>query len=147
MKLLLLKDIEKVGKEGEIVKVADGYARNYLIPRKLAIAATRGAMDIQKSLHRKRIARAQAELDASRELAATIETLSCTISAKVGEEEKLFGSVTASDVADALRKEGIELDKKKIILDAPIKALGIYSVKLRLHPEVEATLKLWVVKE
>lgn len=147
MELLLLKDIEKLGKEGEIVKVADGYARNYLIPKKLGIAATRGATDIQKSLHRKRIARAQAELDASRELATTIEALSCTISAKVGEEEKLFGSVTASDVADALRKEGIELDKKKIILDAPIKALGIYSVKVRLHPEVEATLKLWVVKE
>jgi large subunit ribosomal protein L9 len=147
MELLLLKDIEKLGKEGEIVKVADGYARNYLIPKKLAIRATTGAMDIQRSLHRKRIARAQAELDASRELAANFENLSCTISAKVGEEEKLFGSVTASDVADALRKEGIELDKKKILLDAPIKALGIYSVKVRLHPEVEATLKLWVVKE
>ena len=147
MELLLLKDIEKLGKEGEILNVADGYARNYLIPKKLAIPAAKGATDIQRSLQRKKVARVQAELDASQELAGRIENLSCTISAKVGEEEKLFGSVTASDVADALRKEGIELDKKKIQLDTPIKALGIYSVKVRLHPEVEATLKLWVVKE
>ncbi len=147
MQILLLKNVEKVGREGDIVTVSDGYARNYLIPRRIAIRATKGAMDIQKSLHKRRIARAQAELDECKELAERIENLSCTISAKVGEEERLFGSVTTTDIAEALLKEGVNVDKKKILLEAPIKNLGIYSVKVRLHADVEATLKLWVVKE
>ncbi|NQT84983.1 50S ribosomal protein L9 [bacterium] len=147
MQILLLKDIEKVGREGDIVTVTDGYARNYLIPRKKAIIAGKGAVDIQKNLQRRRVVRAEVEFSECKELAERIANLSCTISAKVGEEEKLFGSVTTADVAEALRKEGVEIDKKKIILDSPIKSLGIYSVNIRLHPEVKATLKLWVVKE
>jgi large subunit ribosomal protein L9 len=147
MRILLLKDVETVGKEGEVVTVADGYARNYLIRKKIAMRATKEVADIQKRLQKKRIARAQAELDECKELAERIENASCTISAKVGEEERLFGSVTGADIAEALLKEGVEVDKKKILLEAPIKNLGIYSVKVRLHPEVEATLKLWVVKE
>ncbi len=147
MEVLLLKDVQNIGKEGDRVKVADGYARNYLIPRKMAIRANRGVADVQKSLQRRRIHRAEAELDECKRLAEKIGSLSCTISAKVGEDEKLFGSVTAADVAEALRKEGLDIDKKKIILDTPIKNLGIYSVNIRLHSEVEATLKLWVVKE
>jgi len=147
MKILLLKDIEKVGKEGEIVTVADGYARNFLLPKRIAIKAGKGAVDVQKSLQRRRILRAEAELAECKALAEKLATVSCTISAKVGEDERLFGSVTAADVAEALRKEGVEIDKKKIILDSPIRNLGIYSVNIRLHPEVEATVKLWVVKE
>ena len=147
MKILLLKDVENVGKEGEILTVADGFARNYLIPKKMAIAAAKGAQDIQKSLQRKRIQRAQTELDECRQLGEKIGSVSCTISAKVGEDEKLFGSVTATDIAEALKKEGLDIDKKKIVLDAPIKSLGIYSVNIKLHADVEATLKLWVVKE
>ena len=147
MKILLLKDVEKVGKEGDIVAVADGYARNYLIRKKMAIRAAKGATDIQKSLQRRRIVRAEAELAECKELAERVSSLSCTISAKVGEEEKLFGSVTAGDIAEALRKEGVEIDKKKIMLESPIRNLGIYSVNIKLHPEVEATMKLWVVKE
>jgi large subunit ribosomal protein L9 len=147
MNILLLKDVEKVGKEGEIVSVADGFARNYLIPKKMAVLATKGAHDIQRSLQRRRIQRAQAELDECRQLAEKIANASCTISAKVGEDEKLFGSVTATDIAEALRKEGLDIDKKKIILETPIKNLGIYPVNVRLHPEIEATLKLWVIKE
>jgi large subunit ribosomal protein L9 len=147
MQVLLLKDVGKVGREGDIVSVADGYARNYLIPRNMAVKAGKGAIDIQKSLQRRRVVRAQAELAECKEVAERIASFSCTISAKVGEDEKLFGSVTASDIADALRKEGLDIDKKKIVLDAPIRNLGIYSVKVRLHPEVESTLKLWVVKE
>jgi large subunit ribosomal protein L9 len=147
VKVLLLKDVEKVGREAEIVTVADGYARNYLIPKRLAIRASKGAIDIQKSLTRRRVVRAEAELAECKELAERLGNLSCTISAKVGEDERLFGSVSPADIAEALRKEGVEIDKKKIVLDFPIKNLGIYSVKVRLGPEVEATLKLWVVKE
>ncbi len=147
MEILLLQDIEKIGKEGDIVTVADGYARNYLIPKRMAIKATRGFADVQRSLQRRRIVQAQAELDECGQLAERIGNLSCTISAKVGEEEKLFGSVTAADIAEALRKEGLEIDKKKIVLDSPIRNLGIYSIIIHLHPEVKATLKLWVVKE
>jgi large subunit ribosomal protein L9 len=147
MQVLLLKDIEKLGKEGDIVTVADGYARNYLIPKKAAIKAAKGTTDIQKSVRRRRIVRAEAELAECRDIADRIGNLSCTVSAKVGEDERLFGSVAASDIVEALRKEGLEIDRRKVVLDAPIKNLGIYSVKIRLHPEVEATLKLWVVKE
>ena len=147
MEILLLTDIEKVGREGDIITVADGYARNYLIPQKKAIRASKRAAEMQKSLQRRRITRAAAELAESKELAERISTLSCTISAKVGEDEKLFGSVTTADVAEALRKEGLAIDKKKILLDSPIKNLGIYSVPIRLQPDVDAALKLWVVKE
>ena len=147
MEILLLKDVENLGREGDIVTVADGHARNYLIPQKMAIRAEKGAVDIQKNLQRRRITRAAAELAQSKELAERIGSLSCTVSAKVGEDEKLFGSVTTGDIAEALRKEGLEIDKKKIILESPIKNLGIYSVPIRLQPEVETTLKLWVVKE
>lgn len=147
MEILLLKDVKKIGKEGDIITVTDGYARNYLIPKKLAIKSTKGVADVQKSLQRRRIMRAHAELEEYKQLAEKIEGLSCTISAKVGEEEKLFGSVTSADIAEALRKEGLEIDKKKIVLESPIKNLGIYSVKIRLHPEAEPTMKLWVVKE
>lgn len=147
MKILLLRDIEKVGREGEIVAVADGYARNYLIPKKMAIKATKGAADVQKSVQRRIVLRAEAELAECKELAERLGSLSCTISAKVGEDERLFGSVTAADIAESLRKEGVEIDKKKIMLDSPIKNLGIYSVNVGLHPQVSATVKLWVVKE
>ncbi len=147
MEVLLLKDVGKVGREGDIVDVADGYACNYLIPKKMAVKAGKGAVDIQKSIQKRRVVRAEAELAESTEVAERITNLSCTVSAKVGEDEKLFGSVTASDIAEALGKEGLEIDKKKIVLETPIKNLGIYSVKIKLHPEVETTLKLWVVKE
>ena len=147
MEILLLKDVERLGKEGDIITVTDGYARNYLIPKKIAMQASKGGADIQKSLHKRRIVRAQAELEECKELGERIENLSCTISANVGEEERLFGSVTTADIAAALLKEGVEVDKKKIMLEAPLKNLGIYSVKIRLHPEVETMLKLWVVKE
>jgi len=147
MQILLLKDVEKVGREGDIVKVADGYARNYLIRKKIAIKASKDAIDIQKNIQRRRLVRAEVELAECTELAEKVNNLSCTISAKVGEDEKLFGSVTAADIAETLRKEGLEIDKKKIMLDAPIKNLGIYSVTIKLHSDVEATMKLWVVKE
>ena len=147
MEVLLLKDVEKIGKEGDVVTVADGYARNYLIPKKVAVKASRGVADIQKSLQRKRVMQARAELEECKQDGERIGNLSCTISAKVGEEEKLFGSVTAADISEALRKEGLEIDKKKIMLESPIRNLGIYSINIRLHPEVETTLKLWVVKE
>lgn len=147
MEILLLKDVEKLGREGDIVTVADGYARNYLIRNKLAMKAAKGAPDIQKNIQRRRLVRAEVELAECKEVGEKISNISCTISAKVGEEEKLFGSVTAADIAEALRKEGVEIDKKKIMLDSPIKNLGIYSVNIKLHPDVETTMKLWVVKE
>lgn len=146
MKVILVKDIDKLGKPGQTVKVADGYARNYLLPQKLALEATKANeklfIELQKKAQQKEI-RAQKEAE---ELAEKIRGLSCTIVRQAGEEEKLYGSVTNMDIATALQQEGLHIDKKKILLEEPIKSLGIFYVPIKLHPEVSTELKVWVVK-
>jgi large subunit ribosomal protein L9 len=147
MDVIILEDIEKLGKAGDIVKVRDGYARNYLVPNGKAISCTKGNRKLiaeQKELVARRKAKEVALFTA---LAEKIAAISCTISVQVGEEDKLYGSVTNADIQKALSAEGIELDKRKINLAEPIKKLGIYSVDIELHAEVHATLKVWVVKE
>jgi large subunit ribosomal protein L9 len=147
MDVLLLKTREGLGSEGDIVAVADGYARNFLLPKKLAVKATKSTIELQKKLVAERSRRAAEELEGYKALADRISGLSVTISAKVGEDDQLYGSVTASDIVGLAKEEGIELDKKSILLKAPIKNLGVYAVEVALHPEVKATMKLWVVKE
>ncbi|MBI2437565.1 MAG: 50S ribosomal protein L9 [Lentisphaerae bacterium] len=142
-----MADVAGLGLEGQTVKVAEGYARNYLLPRKLAAPVSPAAL---KAVEKNRLARergAQAERAAALALAQAIELLSCTIPVKVGENDKLFGSVNASDIAAALQAQKIELDRRKIQLAEPIRELGVYTVKIKLHPEVEASLKVWVVGE
>lgn len=145
--LVLMADIEGLGLEGEIVKVSDGYARNYLIPRKLGERVTKAALKHLEKIKLEREARHLKELEAAQALAATLEKISCTLTAKVGENDKLFGSVTAADILASLKQQGIELDKRKLQLAEPIRELGVFQVKIKLHPQVETDLKVWVVGE
>ena len=145
--LILMADVEGLGPAGTVVKVADGYARNHLLPRKLAAPVSRAAT---KQLEKKRQQRemlVEQEIETARALAASMEQASCTIPVRVGENEKLFGSVTSADICEALAKLNIEVDKHNILLDEPIRELGVYTVKIKLHPEVETSLKVWVVEE
>jgi large subunit ribosomal protein L9 len=146
MKVVLREDIRDLGKVGDVLEVKDGYARNYLIPRKLAVRADEGSL--KRVEHEKKVLRdrKEKELKEARALADRIGKASCTIPVQVGEEDKIFGSVTAMDISECLSKEGIEVDKKIISLEEPIRALGVFSVPVRLNPEVEAKLKVWVVK-
>jgi large subunit ribosomal protein L9 len=147
MEIILLEDILSLGKVGDLVKVSDGYGRNYLIPNKLAIKAT--PKNRKKLEHEKRFAQektGKVKRDAEK-LANRIEEFSCTITKPVGESGKLFGSVTSKDIEQHLNENGFQIDRKKIELEEPIKNLGVYTVPIRLHPEVSANLKLWVVRE
>jgi len=145
--LILTADLEGLGLEGETVKVSEGYARNYLIPRKLAVPITNAVLKRLEKNKLGRDARHLKELEAAQSLAGEIEKISCTITAKVGENDKLFGSITTADIIAALKQQGIELDKRKIMLSEPIRELGIFQVKIKLHPRVEVVLKVWVVGE
>lgn len=147
MKVILRQDFETLGKIGEVVDVKDGYARNYLFPRGIAYAALKGnirALEEEKKAVEKRY---QQELKAAEELAAVLEPISVTIPVQVGEEDKIFGTVTTQMIADALKEKGHEIDKRKIEIEEPIKALGIYGVNLKLHPSISAKIKVWVVRE
>jgi len=146
VKVILLEEMPSLGKAGDAVKVAEGYGRNYLIPQKKAIEATTKNIKVwehQKNLLKDKIGKVKKETE---KLAEKIEGLSCTISKQTGEEDKLFGSVTSMDIEESLKGEGVEIDRKKILLDEPIKKLGVYTIPIKLHPEVIANLKLWVVK-
>lgn len=146
MKVILVEDIPTVGKMGSLVQVKDGYARNFLIPKKLAVPANPQNiknLEHQTTLLKQKQNRIKREAE---KLANKIEKTSCTISRSAGEEDKLFGSVTSIDIEESLKEEGITVDRKKILLDEPIKTLGIYKVPIKIHPEVTAHLKVWVVK-
>jgi large subunit ribosomal protein L9 len=146
MKVILMEDVPSLGETGDLVKVADGYGRNYLIPYGKAIQETTHNLKIfEHQAKQLKDKRDRIKRDAEK-LSSKIESVSCTVAKPAGEEEKIFGSVTSMDIADSLKVEGIEIDRKKIILDDPIKTLGIYNVPIKLHPEVTAHLKVWVVK-
>ena len=143
MKLVLLQDVKNVGKKGTLVDVADGYARNYLLPRKLARAATEGVVRSLDKQSADQAAKKQREKDAAQELARQLGEMTITVRVKVGDSGKLFGSVTSSDIVEALHKQtGQKIDKKNISLKDPIKTLGEHTVPAKLHPEVTAQLKL-----
>ncbi len=147
MKVILTQTVGSLGKIGDIVNVKDGYARNYLFPKNAAKEATPGNMKILDSLKKKQALEDAKRLDEAKALAEKIAALSVTISAKAGEEEKLFGAVTAEMISAALGNEKIAIDKKDIVLDEPIKKLGVYQVGVKIHPEVKASLRVWVIKE
>lgn len=147
MKAILIQTVDRLGRAGDIVNVKEGYARNYLFPKNIAKEATPGNMKILDSLKKKQALEDAKRLDEAKALAQMITALSITISAKVGEEEKLFGTVTTEMISDALRAEKIIVDKKDIVLDEPIKKLGVYQIGVKVHPEVKASLRIWVVKE
>ena len=147
MEVILRETVENLGRRGEVVKVADGYARNYLLPRKLALPATEGN---KKHVERERKiveAREADEKGQAEGIAARLAAVDITIQRRVGETEALYGSVTSADIADYLRTKGFEIDRRKLILPEPIKMLGQHDVPLKLHREVTIPLKVKVVKE
>ncbi|MCL2689356.1 MAG: 50S ribosomal protein L9 [Chitinispirillia bacterium] len=147
MEIILKKDYENLGKAMEIVTVKDGYARNFLIPNDIAVIATdsnKKRIAETKRMYEKKEAKLRAD---ATELAKKIEQTPCTIAVKVGEEEKIFGSVTSQDIAEFLKKEGFSVEKRFVKLEEPIKQLGVYTVEISLHKGVDAKLKVWVVKE
>jgi len=147
MKVILREDVENLGKNGEIVEVKKGYGRNYLIPRKLAVEATR--KNLKQLDHEKRLISdlQKKKLGRMENLAEELQAHSCTILCQVGEQDKLFGAVTARDVADALRREGFDIDRRQIVLEDPLKQLGVYTVPVKLGEGVEAKLKVWLVRK
>ena len=147
MKVILSEDVETLGKVGDLINVKPGYARNYLLPRSLALLAT--SKNLKEVEHRKRVIQDKVnKLTAeSQELAGRLEALSITIPQKVGEEDKLFGSVTNQAIQQALKEEGFEVDRKKIVLDDPIRRLGAFTVPVKLSQGVTANLRVTVVKE
>ncbi|GJQ32072.1 MAG: 50S ribosomal protein L9 [Ignavibacteriaceae bacterium] len=147
MKVILRQNIETLGQVGEIVEVNEGYALNYLIPKKYAYAALAGnlrAIEDEKKLINKR---REKEIAAATELATAIENVKIEITVQAGEEDKLFGSVTSQMIADGLKEKGFELDKRSIDLHEPIKTLGIHSVPVKIHSSVTAKISVYVVKE
>lgn len=147
MEVILRTHVEKLGDRGEIVKVADGYARNYLLPRKLALLATDGNkrhVERERKIVEARELQEKAQAEA---FAARLTAVDITIARRVGDTEQLYGSVTSGDIADLLKSKGVEVDKRKLILPEPIKAIGDYDVPLKLHREVTIQLKVHVVKE
>lgn len=148
MKIILLADVKKLGVEGDIVNVADGYARNLLIPKGLAVEASSGKMNEVKRLRKKESEVREREEQEARDLAARLAGIQITIPVKVGDAGKLFGAVSTKDVADYLYKQyQLELDKKKVVLKDPIKTLGVYKITVKLHPQVRAELDVNVVGE
>jgi large subunit ribosomal protein L9 len=147
MEVILRETVDNLGKRGEVVKVADGYARNYLLPRRLALPATEGN---KKHVERERKiveVREAEEKGQAETIAARLATVDITIPRRVGDTEALYGSVTSADIADYLRTKGFEIDRRKLILPEPIKMLGEHDVPLKLHREVTVPLKVKVVKE
>jgi large subunit ribosomal protein L9 len=147
MKIILRADVERLGKIGSLVNVSPGFARNFLIPNNMAYPATEGNLKrIEFEKHRA-AQLAEREKEEARQFAAKLGEVSLTFQVKVGEEDKLYGSVTSADISEEMLKQGFEIDKRKILIEEPIKALGVYSVGVRVHPEVTAEIKVWVVKE
>ena len=147
MEVILREDIEKLGRRGDVVKVAEGFGRNYLFPRGLALevsTANKAMIAKERRAHEARIAKEKAECEA---VAARIGALRFVAPRKVGENEVLYGSVTSGDIAEFLKSKGIEIDKRRVQLDEPVKHLGEHEVRIKLHPEVVSTLKLLVSKE
>jgi large subunit ribosomal protein L9 len=147
MEVILREDIEKLGNRGQVVKVASGYARNFLLPKKLAVAATpsnKKIIEQERQAHLRKEAKLQGE---AQELATLMTGVTVTIVQKAGENDQLFGSVTSKDVADALAAKNYSIDRRKIQLDEPIKQLGEFKVPVKLHKDVTAEITVVVVKE
>lgn len=147
MKVILRESVENLGNRGETVDVARGYARNYLIPKRLAVEATPGNRRMYSEEERLRDVRENKVRRQAERLAEKMRKVSVTAAVQVGEEDRLFGSVTSHDIEELLRAQGFEVDRRKILLDEPLKALGVYTVPIKLHKEVECAIKVWVVKK
>ena len=147
MKVILRKNFNQLGQVGDLVDVKDGYARNFLVPRQIAYPATAGNLRALEE-EKKQIANKESKnLAVANEFSTELEKVSVTIPVTVGEDDKIFGSVTSKMIGAALQEKGFEIDHRKIEIEEPIKSLGIYSVKIKIHADVTATVKTWVVRE
>jgi large subunit ribosomal protein L9 len=147
MEVILKQDVDKVGKSGAVVKVKDGFARNFLIPNNLAVPLNPSNLKLLEEEHKRstqRLAKAKQDAEALKE---KLSAISLTVPVETHEEDKMYGSISAQDICGLLKDEGVEIDKGFVELAEPIKALGIYQVPIKLHPEVSAQVKLWVVKK
>ncbi len=147
IEVLLMDQVEGLGIEGDIVKVASGYARNFLFPKGFATEVTEGKKRQIEKKRTERLAQLEKEKGAAEELAKKIESLECTIAAKVGETGKMFGSVGVPQLLEKLQEQGIEIDRTKIVLANPLHELGVFDVAIKLHPQVTGTLKVWIVED
>jgi len=147
MEVILREEIEKLGRRGDVVKVASGYARNFLLPKRLAVAATESNKKIVEQEKQAHLRRDAKEVADAQELAKMMANVSVTISQKAGENDQLFGSVTAGDIAASLEKQGYTIDRKKVHLDEPIKQLGEFKAAVRLHRDVSVDVPVHVVRE
>ena len=147
MEVILLQDVKSLGKAGDTVKVKDGYARNFLIPKKIAMSHTAGAVKVLEESRRKTKAIQEKTKAKFKELADKISKLALNISIESGVDDVLFGSVTTEMIWHAMQQEGIQIDKKSIIIPEAIKKLGVYNITVKLHPEVKQELRIWVVKK
>ena len=146
MKIILRDDVEKLGNAGEVITVADGFARNYLFPRNLAVPATKGNVHSIDEIKKQKKVREDKKRREAEKQKDKLEKLSLTAEVQTGEEDKVFGSVTSANIATPLEKQGIEVDRRKIMLEEPLKALGVYTIDIKLATDVIAHVKLWVVK-
>ncbi len=147
MKVLLKRDIKELGNNGDVVVVANGYARNYLLPKKFATIATPGNIKQMKLQRKKQEEKRTEEMERLQSLADEISNVSCTITVKTNEEGKLFGSVTAHHIANALSEKGYHVDENMVILETAIKECDLYNVTVALHPEIKSQCRVWVVSE
>jgi len=147
MKIILREDVDKLGQVGDIITVKDGYARNYLLPKEIAYIATPGAikrLEFERRQHDRRLEKAKGVAE---ELVAKLADVQISIQMKVGDEGKLYGSVTQQMIASELNARGFDIDKRHIVIEDAIKTLGIFDIKVKLHPVVTASLKVWVISE
>lgn len=147
MEVILKRDVDKIGKAGTIIKVKDGFARNFLIPNSLAVPLTAENLKRLEQEKQRKISQLEKVKKEAEELSKRLEALSLTMPVLTQEEDKLYASITAQDIAHALAEEGVDIDKNIIMLDEAIKSLGIYEVTAKLHPEVSCKIKIWIVKK
>ncbi len=147
MKVILIGDVKDIGVMGDILDVKDGFARNFLFPKNLARLAVGSNLKIIEDIKKKKVLAALREKKEAEEMKTKITSLSCTIAVEAGEDDRLFGSVTSQDISRAFELEGLSVEKQQVILEEPIKKLGVYHVPVKLHPEVTAEIKVWVVKK
>jgi large subunit ribosomal protein L9 len=147
MEVILKEDVPKLGHRGDVIRVAEGYGRNYLLPRKLAIEATQANKAVIEQMKQAAVRRSAVEKADSEALSKQLDSVSLSFQRKAGEKDHLFGSVTSSDIADALEQKGFKIDRRKIQLNEPLKSIGEFEVPIRLHREVSSKVKVVVEKE
>ena len=147
MKIILTADVDTLGNAGDVVEVKDGYARNFLLPRSVALIANEHNMTVYEKVRQQREAQASRAMREAETLAEALKEVSCNVAVRAGEEDRIFGSVTAQQISVALSDLGFDIDRRVIEIEEPIRALGVYDVPIRLHADVKASVKVWVVRE